>query len=265
MATQKTSGFEDGFLDLVDEQLRRCRQELRDLDEDITRLQEHRADAAKRVAQLEGLLRDNRPPDEDEGADPSLLPTSKSRGSIADADAVVELVCENGGPMHYHEIHETLVGRGFEIGGEGSANTLLSRFFNDRRLTRVSRGTYALANQDARKAEGAEIAHQTRPKTFNPRPPRFELPLPPAKLAKGMGLRDMAAEVLRQAGKPLHYRKVTEQILNSGVWQPVTETPEASVRSAMGIDIKKERTKSMFVSRRGTGFYSLREWEQEGS
>ena len=264
MATQRTGGFEDGFLDLVEEQLKRCRQELRALDEDVKRLQEQRADAAKRVAQLENLLRANRPPDEDESAEPSSVPTPKPRGPIADADAVIALIRESGRPMHYQEIHETLVGRGYEIGGEGSANTLLSRFFNDERLVRRSRGTYDLANREASKtytAEPADKAVRARSQAFDLRPSRLEIPLSPAKLTKGMGLREMAAEVLRQAGKCLHYQKITKQILDSGVWQPVTETPWASVRSAMGTDIKHNGANSLFASRRGTGIYSLREWE----
>ena len=67
-------------------------------------------------------------------------------GAFADADAVVNLIREQGA-MHYHNIHSVLVERGFEIGGKGGADTLLSRYFNDRRLRRIARGTYDLAER----------------------------------------------------------------------------------------------------------------------
>ena len=147
MATQSNSGFEDGFLDLVEEQLTRCRQKLIDLDENIARLQEERAEEAKRVVQLESLLRDNRPSGEGGLSEPSPVPASRLPGPIADADTVVALIRESGGPMHYLEIHRALVDRGYQIGGEGNATTLLSRYSKDPRLNRVARGIYEIVDR----------------------------------------------------------------------------------------------------------------------
>jgi len=265
MAEKQSSGFEDGFLDIVEDQLKQCRQRLKDLDEDITRLQGNREDEAKRVAQLEDLLRGNRPPAVDEDAESTLNVARRPRGPIADADAVVALIAEFGGPMHYREIHKTMVDRGYQIGGRGNPDTLLSRYFDDRRLVRVERGTYDLAVQTTTKSNGKEPTDEAvhlQHMSFDPRPPRFEIPLPPAKISRGMGLREMAAEVLRQAGKPLHYTKITKQILRSGSWQPVTKTPEASINSAMVIDIRDNGDKSVFVRKR-RGTYGLREWSED--
>lgn len=65
------------------------------------------------------------------------------------ADLVVELLRETG-PLHYREIERELRARGaIAIEGKNPANTLLSRFFNDQRLYRPKRGTYAL--RDGRK------------------------------------------------------------------------------------------------------------------
>ena len=263
------SGFQDGFLEIVEEQLKLCQQEVRDLDQQIERKQQEIADlraerglAAKRAQQLEDVLGGQEP---DDGQQAAPVPSPKPSKPLADADAVVELIQERGA-MHYLDIHRTLVARGFEIGGEGKADTLLSRYFKDPRLVRVARGTYGFANQEAPETDEAESVDKSvrvRSMTFDPRPTRFEVPLPPVKLSRGMGLRDMAAEVLRQTDKPLHYRTITDQILNSGVWQPVTDTPEASVRSAMGIDIRDNGANSLFMFRRGTGIYSLREWEDD--
>ena len=261
MTDQQTGGFEDGFLDIVEEQLKQCRQRLADLDKNITRLQGERAEEANRVAQLEDLLSDNRPPVGGEGVEPTLNSAQEPRGPIADADAVVALIEEIGDPMHYRDIHKALVERGYEIGGRGNPDTLLSRYFKDERLVRVEPGTYDLAKQETAESEGVETtdaAVRARRKSFDPHPSRLELPLPPVKLSRGMGLREMAAGVLRKAGKPLHYTEVTKQILRSKAWKPVTRTPEASVNSAMVIDIRDQGDRSTFV-RVGRGVYGLRE------
>lgn len=147
MVAQRTGGFEDGFLELVEEQLKRCRQELADIDLDITQLQGQRADAAQRVAQLEDLLRGSRHPEEGEDAEPSPVPTPEPRGPIADAGAVVSLIRESGRSMHYLDIHRTLVDRGYQIGGEGNAATLLARYSKDPRLNRIARGTYDIVDR----------------------------------------------------------------------------------------------------------------------
>ena len=63
----------------------------------------------------------------------------------APADLVVALLEEVGTPLHYREIERRLRESGkFEAGGRDPANTLLGRFFNDPRLHRTGRGTYAL-------------------------------------------------------------------------------------------------------------------------
>ena len=269
MPQSNRSGYQDGFLEIVEEQLKLCQQEVRDLDQQIERKHQEIADlraerglAAKRAQQLEDVL-GGQEPDSVQQADPTPSPSPGK--PLADADAVVELIQECGA-MHYLDIHRTLVARGFEIGGEGKADTLLSRYFKDPRLVRVARGTYGLAKQAATQPvssqQSDEIANPD-PRRSRIRRKRPELPLPPVKLHGGMNLTEMAEEVLRTSGKPLHYRRITEQILRSGAWTPITKTPEASVRSAMGIDVRDNGPKSLFVFRRGTGMYGLREWQHD--
>lgn len=100
------------------------------------------------MAQLEGLLNgpDVEQPAPAPGKDAQAPALPQMPGAFADADAVVNLIREQGA-MHYHNIHSVLVERGFEIGGKGGADTLLSRYFNDRRLRRIARGTYDLAER----------------------------------------------------------------------------------------------------------------------
>ncbi len=64
--------------------------------------------------------------------------------SLAVADLVVQLLEDVHEPLHYREIERLLRERGFVVGsGKDPANTLLARYFNDPRLYRPSRGTYA--------------------------------------------------------------------------------------------------------------------------
>lgn len=298
MANNQLKGFEDGFLDLVEEQLKRCRQELSDLDQNIVRLQEQRADAAKRVAQLEDLLRGNRHPEQGEDAEPSLVPTSKPRGPIADADAVVALIREHGEPMHYLEVHRNLVDRGYQIGGKGKPDTLLSRYFQDPRLNRVARGTYDIVDRHPEpaksiawtdKGETMQLAAEdnqdgslySRPRQSTsdsdesdeaepdakPSPPfsrlaQFKLPSPPVRrLNSRMTVAEMAAATLRQAGEPLHYREITKRILQTDAWKTRGKTPQDTVNSRMVVDIQDNAERSTFV-RTGRGIYGLREWEE---
>ena len=265
MPQRIVSGFEDGFIEIVEEQLERCLNDVRGLDEEIAEkeavietLRTERGDAAKRAQQLEELLRGVNIGSHSSAGKEANAGSSKP---FADADAVVELIREQGQAMHYRDIHQTLVARGYEIGGEGKPDTLLSRFFNDPRLARVSRGVYDFAGRESSGAAeelGPRFA-PARPTIF-PQGPRFSIPPMPAKgLKSNMTLGQKAAEVLRQANEPLHYGEITRRIMKTGAWQPVTKTPDASVNSAMVIDIRDHGDSSVFI-REGRGIYGLRAW-----
>ena len=70
------------------------------------------------------------------------------------ADLVVALLDEIGGPLHYREIARELETRGVTAEGKDPASTLLSRYFDDPRLYRPKRGTYALRNGRAVRSVG---------------------------------------------------------------------------------------------------------------
>ena len=198
MTRERSAGFEDSFLEIVEEQLNRCRARLIALEEDLSRLQVERAEEVKRVAQLEDLLHSNQP---------SAVPVVESSTDSA------------------QEFHSPI----------------------------------AIADAPV---EATDNPARVRATSLGLRPSRFEVPLPPTNLNRRMGLRDKAAEVLRQAGKPLHYTEITRQILRSGDWEPVTKTPGASVNSAMVIDIRDQGDSSTFVRVR-RGVYGLREWKED--
>ncbi len=150
-----TGGFQDGFIEIVKEQLIALRKDLDRHDEAIRRHESRasderaaRAETARRIAQLEELL----PTGSHENPLPSTQRQLSAVPPLADANSVVALIREKGA-MHYVAIHRELLERGFKIGGEGNANTLLSRYFNDARLKRVARGTYALSEQEDASAD----------------------------------------------------------------------------------------------------------------
>ena len=59
-------------------------------------------------------------------------------------DAVVELLQKSGHPLHYRrDIYPALALQGHDVRGEDPANSLLACFYDDPRLQRVGRGTYA--------------------------------------------------------------------------------------------------------------------------
>ena len=71
-----------------------------------------------------------------------------------------------------------------------------------------------------------------------------------------MNAKDAAAEVLRQAGRPLHYREITERILEQGLWATTGKTPAATVNAQLAVDIKTLGPASRFV-RAGRGQFAL--------
>lgn len=65
--------------------------------------------------------------------------------------------------------------------------------------------------------------------------------------------------VLKDAGKPLHYREITHVILERGLWKTHGKTPEATINAQLAVDIKRKGRDSKF-QRRGPGLFGLREW-----
>lgn len=58
---------------------------------------------------------------------------------------------------------------------------------------------------------------------------------------------DAAAEVLRQAGKPLHVRNITSRILELGLWTTQGKTPWSTVNAMIGTEIDRKGEKSRFL------------------
>ena len=65
------------------------------------------------------------------------------------------------------------------------------------------------------------------------------------------------ATVLEAAGEPLHYREITDRILEQGLRNKVGATPAAAVSAVLSTDVKHGEPNSLF-ERAGPGVYRLR-------
>jgi len=146
--SMRTEGFEAV--------LRRRRAELLDerapIEADIRHLEQRKGQIDEHIAHIDALLGQ-----EAGDAQANVPVVAKPTGSSPTADLVVELLREVGRPLHYREIEEELRARGkLRVEGKNPANTLLARFFNDSRLYRPARGTYALRNGSTAKSVGTK-------------------------------------------------------------------------------------------------------------
>lgn len=74
-----------------------------------------------------------------------------------------------------------------------------------------------------------------------------------------MSALDAVEVVLREMGKPLNYRELTQEILSRGLWHTSGKTPDATVRAQVGTDLAAHGEASRF-QRTGPGTYALRVW-----
>src|ERR1700732_1377607 len=70
---------------------------------------------------------------------------------------------------------------------------------------------------------------------------------------------EAAAEVLRQAGKPLHYKEITELAIAKNLLSHVGKTPEVTMSHRLTSAIRKD-DKDIPIVKVKPGVFALREW-----
>lgn len=70
---------------------------------------------------------------------------------------------------------------------------------------------------------------------------------------------EAAVQVLRQVGRPLHYKKITELAVRGSLLSHVGKTPELSMSNRLDQAVRKDRGDSAVVRTR-PGVYALRVW-----
>jgi restriction system protein len=77
-----------------------------------------------------------------------------------------------------------------------------------------------------------------------------------------MSARDAVAEVLSESGEPLHYRVITERMLERGLWTTSGKTPEATINAQIVTEINDKGSGSRFV-RTAPGTFALNDGSHE--
>src|SRR4029077_10667563 len=80
------------------------------------------------------------------------------------------------------------------------------------------------------------------------------------KTENKMTFTEAAAEVLRLAGKPLHYKEITELAIEKNLLSHVGKSPEVTMGARLAALLKKE-DKSNPIVRVKPGVFALREWD----
>src|SRR5258708_2090011 len=75
-----------------------------------------------------------------------------------------------------------------------------------------------------------------------------------------MTFTEAAAEVLRMAGKPLHYKEITELAIEKNLLSHVGKSPEVTMGARLAALLKKE-DKTNPIVRVKPGVFALREWD----
>src|SRR6476660_1526022 len=77
-----------------------------------------------------------------------------------------------------------------------------------------------------------------------------------------MTFTEAAAEVLRLAGKPLHYKEITELAIEKNLLSHVGKSPEVTMGARLAALLKKE-DKTNPIVRVKPGVFALRDWDEK--
>ena len=172
-------------------------------------------------------------------------------------DAAAEVLAQAEEPLHYREITRRMLAQGlWESEGKTPWNTAnaalavdIDRRGSDSRFQRTEPGVFALRSwglpehEVARKKKEAEDA-----------------PDAPAT----MTFNDAAEYVLDKFGRrePMHYRAITDKVLELGLVHTEGKTPEATLYAQIltEIDRHKKRGETPRFVKHGKGYVGLRKW-----
>jgi hypothetical protein len=104
-------------------------------------------------------------------------------------------------------------------------------------------------------------ASQNPASAFENAGPRLWQLKPSADDEPSVSMREAAHQILKKAGRPLHYREITRRAIRLGMIRPEGRTPALTLRARMGDDMNRNPA-TPFV-RVGDGTYALKEWPQQ--
>lgn len=101
-------------------------------------------------------------------------------------------------------------------------------------------------------------ASQNPSSAFENAGPRLWQLKPSSDAEQPVSMREAAHQILKKAGRPLHYREITRRAIRLGMIRPEGRTPALTLRARMGDDMNRN-PETPFV-RVGDGTYALKEW-----
>ena len=174
----------------------------------------------------------------------------------ADADTVVALIKEAGQPLHYREIDQKLDDLGLRLAGGGAARAVTILVQQDPRLYLLHWDTCGLV--EWRKSKPANAAGPPRKSESAPASRRREqLGQDSRRYAPLSGPLELAYEVLRAEGRPLHYAQLADRMLATGKWTTEAKSPSSTLNSYISKHISRHGDASPFF-RASRGVYGLR-------
>lgn len=178
---------------------------------------------------------------------------------MSSLDAVETVLNEIAEPIHYEEITQILLERGlWETQGKTPAATINARISVDikrrgsrSRFQRTAPSTYALREWGLEEYVGRTVTPKVN-----------------SDIQKKMTFNDAAEFVLDLSAdhRPIHYREITDQIMDLELVDTEGQTPEATLYAQILTEIKRsaERNETPRFVKHGKGYIGLRKWMGEG-
>lgn len=175
-------------------------------------------------------------------------------------DAAFEVLKKAGEPLHYREITKRiLAAKLWQTEGKTPWDTVKAQLCVDlkesgdaSRFERVAPGVFTIVATPGPVASGAG-----GPK-----------PAPRAELDRTLSFTDAAEEVLERFGqrRPMHYRDITQKALELGWIETGGKTPEATMYSVLGVEIRRDikRGETPRFVQFGNGYVGLTRWQAQG-
>lgn len=179
--------------------------------------------------------------------------------------SVKSVLQEAGTPLHYKEITQRMIGRGWwQTEGKTPDATVSSTITGDIKkngthslFQRTDEGVYALREWGLSGFDAPSEPANAEDSTYHP---ALDIPTP-----KSLSFTDAAEQVLRQFSdnRPMHYREITRKALELDLIKTKGLTPEATLYSQILSEIRRQARRGntpRFIMQRG-GLVSLSIWQ----
>lgn len=178
-------------------------------------------------------------------------------------DAVEAVLAEANKPLHYKEITERILTQGlWSTEGKTPDATInaqlavnIKKGGNSSRFQRTGKGIFALREWGLPEFSGSK-------------PEPVSTPTENTNIVKRLSFTDAAEQVLEKHGRkqPMHYREITEKILELDLVNTQGQTPEATLYAQILTEIKRhvKRGDTPRFVKHGRGFVGLSKWMGKG-